>query len=256
MKYYLFIDNFRGFSKTCIPFTDVNFLVGENSTGKTSMLGLVRLLSSPRFLFNQEFSDEHVSFGNFSDMVSAHSDDRSYFRIGVIWEHPGVKKDEISVTGWLLTYIEDAGLPRLSRYTFCRGPEKISLRFGKSILFKKETSEAPQTAEDIVSSLLPQWIAEHSSGDGGYQKLVLPSGLSSPIPILFALSMIHSQFDDETKPKDKTKRQRESTVSFKSSDMPFVSEITWIAPIRTKPRRTYDELTRDFSPEGAHTHLT
>src|SRR4051812_3768119 len=43
MKFHLFIDNFRGFSDAHIPLTEVNFLVGENSTGKTSVLGLLNL---------------------------------------------------------------------------------------------------------------------------------------------------------------------------------------------------------------------
>lgn len=30
-------------------------------------------------------------------------------------------------------------------------------------------------------------------------------------------------------------------------------EIAWLAPIRTKPRRTYDEYKYDFTPEGEHT---
>ncbi len=36
---WLYIDNFRGFRITCIPIKDVNFFVGENSTGKTSVYG-------------------------------------------------------------------------------------------------------------------------------------------------------------------------------------------------------------------------
>ena len=28
--------------------------------------------------------------------------------------------------------------------------------------------------------------------------------------------------------------------------------LTWIAPIRTKPRRIYDGLSREYSPEGEH----
>ncbi len=37
---YLFVDNFRGFTNTFIPIEDVNFLVGENSTGKTYIFSL------------------------------------------------------------------------------------------------------------------------------------------------------------------------------------------------------------------------
>ena len=79
MNCYLFVDNFRGFCNTCIPITDVNFLVGQNSTGKTSVLGLLKLFSGPHFLMRPEFGDEHVSFGHFSDMVSAHSNDQQLF---------------------------------------------------------------------------------------------------------------------------------------------------------------------------------
>jgi AAA15 family ATPase/GTPase len=34
----LYLDNFRGFSDQYIDIRDVNFLVGENSTGKSSVL--------------------------------------------------------------------------------------------------------------------------------------------------------------------------------------------------------------------------
>src|SRR6266700_2651669 len=82
MKYYLFVDNFRGFTDTCIPIADVNFLVGENSTGKSSLLGLIKLFSGPGFLMGQDFSDDVVGFGHFLDVVSANSTDQTYFRIG------------------------------------------------------------------------------------------------------------------------------------------------------------------------------
>jgi hypothetical protein len=36
--------------------------------------------------------------------------------------------------------------------------------------------------------------------------------------------------------------------------IPFMTEdVVWLAPIRTKPRRTYDEYKLEFSSEGAHT---
>jgi len=37
-------------------------------------------------------------------------------------------------------------------------------------------------------------------------------------------------------------------------DIDFIPDLTWLAPIRTKTKRTYDQLTQElFSPEGAHT---
>jgi AAA ATPase domain len=83
MKKYLFLDNYRGFSNVIVPLVDVNFLVGENSSGKTSVLGLLRILSNPSLFMGEVFgSTDGVQFGHFNEVVSAHATDRSYFRVG------------------------------------------------------------------------------------------------------------------------------------------------------------------------------
>src|SRR5580704_14447069 len=155
MKYYLFVDNFRGFTNTCIPITDVNFLVGENSTGKSSILGLIKLFSGPGFLIGQDFAYEDLGFGHFFDMVSAHSDDQSYFHIGFASEvtERKAKKQEKVASGCLFTFRERQGQPRLAKCTFCRGQEEITLKFGNAVYFKTKTSAVPQAAEDIISTL-------------------------------------------------------------------------------------------------------
>ena len=192
MKYHLFIDNFRGFTNTCIPITDVNFLVGQNSTGKTSVMGLLKLFSGPRFLMQQHqaFGDEHVTFGHFSDMVSVHSEDRSYFHIGLVWESLGEKQGEKQAAGWLCTYVEDQGLPQLFSYKFYRDSRSMSIRFtGDQIYFKTETHQTLLTEEEIISTLLPRWVNERSSHTNGYEKLDA-AGLPGRLPILVALAMV------------------------------------------------------------------
>ena len=248
MKYYLFIDNFRGFSNTCIPITDVNFLVGQNSTGKTSVMALLKLFSGPRFLMQQgqEFGDEHVSFGHFSDMVSAHSEDQRYFHIGLVWTRPAERHGEEFAVGWLCTYLEDQGLPLLSSYTLCRDSRRMSLRFkGDKVHFKTEAYPTGVAPLDIVGRLIPQWVKEHTSADPGYEKLDA-ADFPGRLPILMALSMIARAGD-----RPNTKTDRDFIIP--GLDVAFGQDIAWVAPIRTKPRRTYDELTLDFSPEGAHT---
>src|ERR1700722_5398620 len=196
MKYYLFIDNFRGFSDTCIPITDVNFLVGQNSTGKTSVLGLLKLFSGAGLLMGNDLGDEHIGFGHFNDMVSANSSDQSYFRIGFVWEYPQRRKKGSSdienvTTGSLFTFVEKDGLPRLLKCTFCRGTEKVSLKLGKTLISYKTAKCAPATtAQEFISTLRSQWVSEHSSSDHGFEKLAVPRGFAGKIPILFALSLI------------------------------------------------------------------
>ena len=187
MKYYLLVDNFRGFTNTCIALKQVNFLVGENSTGKTSVLGLLKMLSGgPGFLFDAELSDEDLAFRHFSDMVSAHSKDQSYFRVGVVWEEPqprSSKKTPVT-SAWLFTYVAGEGLPRLSKLTFSRGLETITLwREEAAYFFKSEKSLNPKTAEKVVSTMRSKWVLEHAKKTKkGYRKFVGPPGLSEPPP--------------------------------------------------------------------------
>lgn len=115
----LFLDNFRGFSNTYIPIQDVNFFVGENSTGKTSVIGLLKLLSTPEFWFANAFNTEEVNFGHCDDIVSITSNDRSYFSVGYIQIDEGShKKQEKTVNAFLMTYVERDGVPTPAFYAY------------------------------------------------------------------------------------------------------------------------------------------
>ena len=74
----LYMDNFRGFKDTYLPLKDVNFFVGENSTGKTSVMALLSILSTPRFWETFDFKTDFIDLGYFSE-ISAHSEE---FTIG------------------------------------------------------------------------------------------------------------------------------------------------------------------------------
>ncbi len=251
MKFELFIDNFRGFSDTFIPVTDVNFLVGENSTGKTSVLGLLRLFLNPHsFLMTQDFGDEGVDFGNFPDMVSVHSQNQRRFDIGLIAENRLGKKGEPPTSAYVLTYMENKGLPKLAKCTFCMRTEQVSLRFiGRSVYFKKEKYPDPLSTEKARAVFRSECAGEISKS-GGYEKLNLPSGFPSDIPPLIALSYVQNQVN---RGAEKGKRKERGEFSIYPDFLSFTPGLCWVAPIRTKPRRTYDVLAREFSPEGEHT---
>ena len=75
----IYIDNFRGFKEATIPLCDVNFFVGENSSGKTSILSLLKIISTHEFWmtidFNSTFSSHEIDLGNFEDMITNSSAD-------------------------------------------------------------------------------------------------------------------------------------------------------------------------------------
>lgn len=71
---YIYMNIFRGFSETLVPLKQTNFLVGENSTGKSSFLSLMSLVNQPTFWFNPIFTiRDDFGMSSFGDIVSAWS---------------------------------------------------------------------------------------------------------------------------------------------------------------------------------------
>ena len=136
MKIYL--NNFKGFTDTFIPFFDVNFFVGENSTGKTTVLKLLELFSEPPFWMKLDFNAAKHEFGNFSEIVNQYSNDRSYFEIGV--EFGSKKGKSVSTSpefrGWY-KFKDGKNVPVISEFKYLFKDETIWVKIHdeKSISF-------------------------------------------------------------------------------------------------------------------------
>ena len=239
----LYLDNCRGFSETLLPLADVNFLVGENSTGKTSILRLLHVFSSPDFWVNRSLETQHVRLGHFKDLVSVHAKDQRYFRIGVYCET--TKGDRALQTGFMATFREENGLPTLAHLTLIRHTKEIHIRITTKRLYYKVRDVEPTTTQNL-SVLCSQWSREHLSRTQGYQLLRLPDGLGNAqdVPLIIPLAMLGAI--EAGKPPVEG---LDAPV-----DLPlFGPNMIWLAPIRTKPRRTYDDVRLQYSPEGSHT---
>jgi predicted ATP-dependent endonuclease of OLD family len=80
----LYINNFRGFQQTLIPIERVNFLVGENSSGKTSILKLIKIISDQTFKQSLDFESSVVDLGRFEDIVNKTESSGNFFEIGMM----------------------------------------------------------------------------------------------------------------------------------------------------------------------------
>jgi hypothetical protein len=250
MKFHLFIDNFRGFSRTFVPISEVSFLVGENSTGKTSVLGLLKLFMNPHsLLMAQDFGDEGVDFGNFPDMVSAHSKNQRRFDIGIIYES-SKKKGDLPIFGYILTYAENKGLPKLAKCTFFLKTDQISLNYVGRKVWVKATKHPTLPTFEYIKEIFLSELGSEIGKDSSYEKLITPSGLHGDVPPFFALSFARNQLKRDTE-KERVKEKED--FLFYPEIFASIPQLCWVAPIRTKPKRTYDVLTHEFSPEGEHT---
>ncbi len=242
---YLYVDNFRGFQDTLIPLKKVNFLIGENSTGKTSILSLLNLLSAP-FFHTYEFNTDQVEMGNFKNIVSIESKDRSYFRFGFIAD-VAAKENQNNAIFTLMTFIAENDLPLLSQIDCLLNRAEMKFKISeKSIRYRVETAKNVDLSPNGILGIIKNW--EKSTCENELETLIDSSFYEKgkiTLPIYFMIRDAYSK-----KAKDKDFSQIFQTLL--SEILEFLKPFVWIAPIRSKPRRTCDLYKYGFSPEGEH----
>lgn len=245
---FLYVDNFRGFADTLIPLKEVNFLVGENSTGKTSILSLIRMLASSNFWLSVEsYNSSDFDFGRFTDYVTVNSDNKSTFKIGII----EVGEEEISednkketMSSCLMLFRNVKGRPYLSRYYQSNGFQETRIKVSDKVIhYKTKTRRNFFSIEDFISQVFNKWKTVIDKDNKGYKRIVFsaPAGVTNLFFVLTIVSNYVSKIDNQDLMNP---LMHFSTIG---------PDPVWIAPIRTKPKRTYDEYTQEYSPEGDHT---
>jgi predicted ATPase len=237
---YVYLNNFRGFTRALVPLRDCNFLVGENSTGKSSFLSLLKLLSKPEFYFQARFSfGEETSPAAFNDLVSAWSPDHGFFDVGTL-DIDEASSGKVRLQFQVYRFSEDRGSPLLAEFIQRRSQSNVRLRFSRK-------STEYLRADDVhdpgshAAAIDEFWRAVHSLGMTNVDFQRFPREFAGYPPLGLALSLLASL----------RKGGQSSTREFQF-EFPTGRHLTWIAPIRTKPSRIYDGLTRDYSPEGEH----
>src|SRR5574338_828529 len=126
--------NFRCFQQEIdIPLKKINFLVGENSSGKTTFLALKRLVWdvwSNNKIFEEldlDFNEEPFSLGAFEQIasVSKHPSEKAFeigFRVNlpekIITDNPEINSKCFTVKA---LFTEWKAQPKLSKWSLCMG---------------------------------------------------------------------------------------------------------------------------------------
>jgi hypothetical protein len=231
-----------------VPIADVNFLVGENSTGKTSILTLLNLLNSHWFWLETRFDVDGIELGSFNDIVSINAKKRDYFRIGMILEDEIRKEEgEAQYLAFLVTFINKEGLPIVKRISYVTMQKQIHVRFGnKTIQYKWEDLPSFSNESEFIQRVFLVWAELHREEDSGYR--VLKKSEFPPFSLRRDLVYTMGIIMDLIGRREKRRVEKRFFVP-----RLFRRGITWLAPIRSKARRTYDKVMMEFSPEGAHT---
>lgn len=240
----LFVDNFRGFAHQFIPLEEVNFFLGENSTGKSSILALINLFSSPLLWLHQEFNTDEFQLGNYRDIVSVNAIDSNFFRIGLIECPPKqIEGKRPAVFTFLMEFHEKDGIPSISKYCYINKANAVQILFtNKGVKYKIDSIDYSEEPDKRMMQIFQSWIVSKVN-ESDFKKLKVPTSLrfGTPLPIIANL------IDEETKIEKKGDK-----ISLYLRMPDFARNFAWIAPLRSKPKRTYDQYKFVFSPEGDH----
>ena len=223
MKYY--IDNFRGIQEQFVDLQNVTFLVGENSSGKTSVMRALSILSDFRFLMNGEIASDDKDFYSFDDLISVNRTSDN-FSLGLI--------DENEQMAEILSYANDDGLPKCSKVVlFVKGHLIVLLLkdsyFEYGIKLKAEFN-------DVIRNL---GKIDDMMKDVVFKNEKLPHRAPFPIFLHFLA------------PKDRDARA--IYKDFERFPVFAVLPCLFEAPIRAKPQNIYSGAKMSYTAEGLHT---
>lgn len=236
------LENFRCFrEKQTARLAPLTLLVGENSTGKTSFLALIRALQDVAYRFGPpDFKEAPYDLGSF-DEIAHHRGGRAgranTFEAGFSAKSER-KKDPDS--RFEFTFGKGGTAPTPVRRRFFRGKTWIDTSFenGKGYSLKVGTSRGSWEIQ-FLGGLRNRFISEM---DPMFFYFVVEDALTSD-----RVARIAPREDSpplEQRDLELIRRLAESSIH-PGGHRPFAS-----APVRSKPRRTYDPARTTPDPEG------
>lgn len=236
----LYFDNFRGFDKTFLPLKNVNFFVGENSTGKTSVLKLIKIISDPRFWFYLDFNSEEADLGYYSEIASFTNPQKRYFDIAILGDYRDKQEGTCAIK---LRFQNKDGAPFIKEFSLIHDNSNIQVVFDrKNVKYRFADVNLENVTEANKLKYFKRWVQNNDLSKKSY-KILDYKGVFTGQAQFFLLQHIVS-----SKVKGNS-RNKNTIISFPN----FLQDVAWLAPIRTDPKRTYDNYKINFNPAGSHT---
>jgi predicted ATP-dependent endonuclease of OLD family len=227
----IYVNNYRGFSETLIDLDRVNFFVGENSTGKTSIIDMVNVLSDVRFWFNYDLNSTDIDIGTFEDIKSKASKEKS-FSIGIVEKNT----NNDASTFYVVTYIEKDGVADINKYW-------VSTTFGIAY-FTIDGTECKykyKINEDGCKDIVQQYFETKKDTSFKYMNYKTET-MREKNAFFYAI------YEIQEKDKELKKIVNNNNIYFQRS-----GTTTTIAPIRAKPKSIYTGGRIINNSEGEHT---
>jgi AAA domain, putative AbiEii toxin, Type IV TA system len=245
----LYLENVRSFEGWHeIPIAPATVLLGENSAGKSTLLGMLAVVHQEGFPFSGNFFNQFpFEFGGYKTLANSKKG-ISNFSVGFQTEIPnrfGTSKeeDEIKISiGLIAAFRENSGLPVPCHVFAWMGSNAIS--------YCEEEFSSIDRLEQLNLSI--------------DMKMDTVTTIEKNIAGLNHQGLYRAFYEQviKTKKSNKSKQIREIDFEFLSHMLlggrllrsQGLSAMAF-APMRSRPKRTYDQLSDEFSPEGDHVPL-
>lgn len=223
----------------------ITLLVGENSTGKTTFLGCYRALHQMFHGFSYgsaDFNEDPFAMGSFRDIVRSRRGPKgriNEFKLAFALEAQRHGPPYRWYSHLTATFREEGSQPIVSSLRF---------RLGDGLFFELERNERG------TAFRIPGHDLQEVNIPFNRAALLLPSGTDfdeSMYPLLTHPKVaplyrrLQSYLGNAADGRDAPDKQR-------SLRLPRLSELIPVAPLRSKPKRTYDPVRESSSPEGEH----
>ena len=241
----LILENIRCFAgKHTIPIKPITLLTGENSSGKSTLLACLSIINDFSFPLQPRFNEPPFSLGNF-DTIATHKSGRgtgaNTFSLGYRLTNTRDESLITVITEMVATYTGSGRTVELSRLACSGGALSALINIfslnGKMMLEYNisQTSEQPHHVRYTYES--------RSAGyDSNNVRL-------DPPELMLGL---YEAVGDEDNKDFRLIREFRSGLFRALGTTRRGNRTVSIAPIRTKPSRTYDQVAQEFTPEGEH----
>ena len=225
----IIVENVRCFQgMQSVPIAPLTVLVGENSTGKSTLLATVRLAWDIAAMRRPQFNEDPFLLGAYDQIATLQRANRpaEKFVIGCGSNLIGGRQETIvsSVTG---EFSSHRSQPALRKWRFDAAPFHLEVEYGTDEHLISLKTQAPSGIREVGPEDLES----------------LPVGKSLSLPDVYDYRLFRFTSIEEATEFLRLLNDLEA----QRGRRPYA-----FAPIRTRPLRTYDPIKEVVDPEGGH----
>ncbi|MGO8672433.1 MAG: AAA family ATPase [Capsulimonadaceae bacterium] len=240
----LILENIRCFAGYHdVPIKPLTLLVGENSSGKSTFLAALAAVCDYGFPLRLRLNTPPYSLGNY-DTIATYKGGRfgraDSFALGTSTSST-TQRNRAEPGTFVARYRDRRGLVEISEIVFDTPAMNALLKFGEAS--ERRTINIEATIDKSKHSFEFDYPASLTRGIRNLDELLF-NGMYSDGGKEQRRGAKPSQADQRT--------LQEILFNIQHSLTRRRLSATSIAPIRTKPERTYDKVTEEFTPEGDH----